>query len=480
MEIIKFRYNRLQFEARFEYHENTEMIQSIKINDKTLEDLEKHPIESDTIILKVYYNFIAAFICEASDDFKNEILHLPKLYRSEFVNLKHNIEGMIENFEFTIFNNQTIRFTPSIKRRFTYGFIKDIFSKIPNYESFMMNLNENYFKKIIKLKNDYSMVKNKSRSSGYTTKIKSTLENNIESSPSFIVEQNSKIINDDETNKTLNDKNKINVKSFQFASNNKTRSGLSNLGNTCYLNSLMQVLKSIKSFESSLNESPISLRLKDLFYGMNSNTQYSPNEFLNYITDIDNYWGDGHPHDCKELLFFIFSQLNKQGVSIYPLFSWDFQRTLRFNCHTSLATENLILITIKDGELAQSIKAAIKEKTMTLSQNYKKICCNQCSSITSCIEYIEISNIPKISVFYKNSNNRSYDTLKNIEIIDTNIGLFKIIGIICLTSYNEYIRHNTALIYEDSEWYLYNDSMVSRYTESIVRGGYLFFYERES
>ena len=93
--------------------------------------------------------------------------------------------------------------------------------------------------------------------------------------------------------------------------------GLRNLGNNCYMNSLLQCLYYIPEFrEYFINENfnynqELSLALKDVFTGLKETNKnsYSPDLIRKEIKKLDNLFMTGKQADAADLLNNIFSKL---------------------------------------------------------------------------------------------------------------------------------------------------------------------------
>ena len=154
------------------------------------------------------------------------------------------------------------------------------------------------------------------------------------------------------------------------------------------------------------------------------------------------------------------------------------EKYLIYGCgHQNELSENFILITIPHGNLVETIRMAIKKKVNPSSTHYDNFYCSECDSETFCDETRFISSRPKYAIFYRDYNQISSDNIHRINIIESDIGSLRLKGVIILSSLSIKMRHYTAVGRYNDEFYLFNDTRVSTFSDSIINGGYLYFYE---
>ena len=151
------------------------------------------------------------------------------------------------------------------------------------------------------------------------------------------------------------------TKSFGLGLSSAPESGLRNLGNTCYLNSVIQALKPLNLFRSALSiQSSISNELIKLYEEMDRSSVVSPTKFVEKMRDLNPNWGNGRPQDSKEFLLFLIKNLNDERVE--SVFAWKIKKTLKLRCRCVInLDEKLILISLPRGELRDSIMSSFEE-----------------------------------------------------------------------------------------------------------------------
>ena len=101
--------------------------------------------------------------------------------------------------------------------------------------------------------------------------------------------------------------------------------GLANLGATCAINSLIQILYRIDEFKkvilnSNTNEGTITYELKDLFDVLNKHNSISPNRFINNFYEIfKGVFNKFEQLDICELYLFLIQKIHDEICISIPM-----------------------------------------------------------------------------------------------------------------------------------------------------------------
>lgn len=132
-------------------------------------------------------------------------------------------------------------------------------------------------------------------------------------------------------NPTMTYKQLLNCKSWQEGGNSSIvtiqyspgKVGLNNLGNTCYMNSVLQALFMTKLFRNDIllstkDAMPLLAKLQSLFalLQFSQRPSLSPSEILNIARPPG--FQPGHQHDSSEFLGYLLDILHEQEKVIYP------------------------------------------------------------------------------------------------------------------------------------------------------------------
>ena len=268
------------------------------------------------------------------------------------------------------------------------------------------------------------------------------------------------------------------TKSFGLGLSSAPESGLRNLGNTCYLNSVIQALKPLNLFRSALSiQSSISNELIKLYEEMDRSSVVSPTKFVEKMRDLNPNWGNGRPQDSKEFLLFLIKNLNDERVE--SVFAWKIKKTLKLRCRCVInLDEKLILISLPRGELRDSIMSSFEKRRKSEKNEYPNFYCEKCCSENLCIETREVAHPPpKYAIFYREPTSRYIESLSQIQELEIGQTTLQLKSVILLHTWTETMRHYTALCRKNRTWTLYDDSYPQEFRQNDVSGGYLFFYE---
>ena len=447
---------------------------------------------------KIYHNTIAYFMCQTPEYFSDEIKSLTNLEVKSTKNeepLYIQIQHRNYSFDILLYSDQKLL---KIKELYYINEImKRAFNHLASPHKFVTDLSHKYREELLLLNNSI-FIKNPIITETFE---RDRIVSEVVTNKKSLFKRDYYFQGDLMTNSYLYDDIDYSItseKSYPYPDINydqrqnhffhksepkfemdyAMKAGLNNLGNSCYINAALQILKSLDFLKTGFKASQLALRMKNLFNKMDSNQVVSPREFVDYIWRLNKNWGNGLPQDSKEFLLFILKTLNQEKSSKDIIFTWKMKKTLKYGCgHQNKLDENFILITIAHGNLVEKITTAIKNKIKTSFTHYENFYCSECDPETFCDETRAISSKPKYAIFYRDYNQRSCDYIQSINIIESDIGSLILKGIIILNSIGGSMRHYTAVCCYNDKYYLFDDSRVSLYTNSTVVGGYLYFYE---
>ena len=310
--------------------------------------------------------------------------------------------------------------------------------------------------------------------------------------------------------------------------------GLINLGNSCYMNSVLQVLAHTDDFKeyflkNNFDEGlkPLSFALKNFlgeYFENTDNNYFAPRKLHNAIkSNPEMKFANGYQHDSADFLNSFLNSLEEENNEWNNIFKgketiFDICK----NCKDESRKENEIIfwgLGIKDDDLEKIESHEMEEdccnccdcccvyyKTALekLLDNYIKgeeieVNCGRCNNNTNKIRTTKISFLPKylilqLNIFYayhsvfikipKELNLKKYCTEKNNVNFDyTLYGIVRHHG-------NKFSGHYTAAIKEENDWYICDDRIVEKVINPSLDNGicsrrlsppgtYLLFYKEK-
>ena len=127
--------------------------------------------------------------------------------------------------------------------------------------------------------------------------------------------------------------------------------GLSNLGATCAINSLIQILFRLKRFKdiilnSEVAEGTITFELKDLFTCLSNNQSVSPNRFINnFYIIFKGIFNKFEQIDICELYLFIIQKIHEETcneISVNKNYNNIFEEHIyKMACHNNFKNSKI-------------------------------------------------------------------------------------------------------------------------------------------
>jgi len=429
IDFIKKKNKKFKYEIKNEI-KNTlikPILDSLKIKDEEISemksqitDLTKNFLETNSQLKKEYDSKIENLENKNKELFEKYNLDMGKIinkYDKNFLNLNKQIEALnlnqknfenknekeIENLQNKIFNeinslkNQII--SNINKRESEYNSKFENIIKFTNANlSKIENLRKQYEIEIKTLKKDLNekIISNQEKVDNAIKEIEIINKNSKKDMLSIVNESFKKFNITFQKNFDINKyKAQRELKIKLFTQKNYARVGLTNLGNNCYLNSVLQILKNIPKFTYNFylmdeNSDRFLLSLKKLFLNtcFSKNSSFSPEEFKNNLGKENRIFDGDNQYDST--IFYI-SLLNIIHKKLY-----------KTNCNY----KNLNMNQYKNKSLEEKFKIW-KENYLSKNQTFiteffytfymSEIECNSCHNKTQSFQCTNFLDFPIIT-----------------------------------------------------------------------------------
>eukprot|EP00835_Amoeboradix_gromovi_P001609 NODE_77_length_23338_cov_0.319463.p5 type:complete len:443 gc:universal NODE_77_length_23338_cov_0.319463:20817-19489(-) len=254
--------------------------------------------------------------------------------------------------------------------------------------------------------------------------------------------------------------------------------GFVNMGNTCYLNSILIALMFNKQLlgEITLSENTVLLEMNSLFRKkIQSASSEMPRSFKQELDKQTDLFKGYEQHDAHELL----TQL-VDITKLEHLFNVELHKTLKCeNNHESNSKERSLGLSINcNGSILEGIQDLLKSEQIT----YK---CDECNSTSSRMRY-QIVKLPGILCLhlkrFKIDLNFNISKILESIVLNKTISIsnckYELYGIV--NHFGKYgTGHYTTAILIDDKWVVFDDEKVYINYENQNVSGYVLFYNRK-
>ena len=273
--------------------------------------------------------------------------------------------------------------------------------------------------------------------------------------------------------------------------------GLMNIGNTCYLNSAIQMILNIEDLCSLIiNNAHMSNKLNIIaefinqYNNPNSNQVINPVKIKELVGNRENMFGGYGQNDSSEFMIFLFDIINE-----------ELDKNNAFNCNTIIGIKTAINIKCKlvkclatsehfetDMFLYLPITSSLTESYRQYKTNEKlfgdnKYFCEKCNKQTIARKRIETTVWPNnLIIVLKRFDNRLKKNNKEINIPLYWRHNYRLLGGI-IHSGDLRGGHYYYFGMRDSRWYVFNDSNISLVQSedelnSLTKKAYVLNYKK--
>ena len=277
--------------------------------------------------------------------------------------------------------------------------------------------------------------------------------------------------------------------------------GLQNLGNTCYLNSALQLILTNKDFIEYFTKTDFSEgnldKIKSFISAyQKSNHSIAPTDIIKLVSKKKKMFGGSRQNDSPEVIIFLFDiieetlkKLNKENI-LDKLYKIDVESIVKCKAMTCLTLSKsieknyfLILdIPNKDNLDLDDCYRLFKEKEKL--EGDSSYFCEKCNKKRVASKKFIVSSWPKhLFIWLKRFKSNGYKYIKN----DAKIRIptkwrrgYELQGCV-VHSGGRNGGHYVCVSKRNNKWYMFNDSTVSSINNNDLnnnlQNGYLFYYQ---
>jgi ubiquitin C-terminal hydrolase len=283
--------------------------------------------------------------------------------------------------------------------------------------------------------------------------------------------------------------------------------GLNNIGNTCYMNSALQLLVSSTYFTYMVltceNCEDINYYKEFLQEYYSNDNSFSPHSIKKYIGQIDKKFMKYDQQDSHEFLVVLLDLLDEK-IKKYDkdnMFSKLFycnieSEVICSNCKYSSKTntiEKSLSLSLDKTILINCLEDFVKLEQLTNDNQWK---CDKCNQYTNAYKKMSIKSLPKylfiqLKRYYYNNNAKKLNTSIDIpNVLNTDHltekvdnGYQYILRGFILQNGNIDGGHYISFVKNKNKWYCLNDSSISEISEAkaldLAKYSYVVLYVKK-